>query len=196
MNTASDKPLKAFYYMRLFGLLGIGFLLLFIWFLQKSDLASNPLKNITSLKSYQVQSQDAQTFAALQQTFSSSPEKILIINFWAEWCAPCTLELPSLGELSQKLGPNGVKVVLVNLDNSQSILKAKSLIQKLKLTHISQFYSTNEDLTWIKNIELEVLPMTLILINNTPQYIIHGSINWSDEKLIEEIKLLSLSSTH
>lgn len=41
--------------------------------------------------------------------------KVLFINYWAEWCAPCREEIPELNELSQKYGDRLV-VLAVNAD--------------------------------------------------------------------------------
>ena len=32
--------------------------------------------------------------------------KIIVLNFWTTWCAPCIEEMPSLAEFQRKLGPN------------------------------------------------------------------------------------------
>ncbi len=45
------------------------------------------------------------TFTTLegnQLTFSSFKDKIVILNFWATWCAPCLREFPTLLELTEK----------------------------------------------------------------------------------------------
>jgi cytochrome c biogenesis protein CcmG/thiol:disulfide interchange protein DsbE len=42
--------------------------------------------------------------------------KILVLNFWATWCAPCVEEMPSLVELQRRLGPKGITVVGVSID--------------------------------------------------------------------------------
>jgi cytochrome c biogenesis protein CcmG/thiol:disulfide interchange protein DsbE len=42
--------------------------------------------------------------------------KILVLNFWATWCAPCVEEMPSLVDLQKKLGPKGIEVVGVSVD--------------------------------------------------------------------------------
>lgn len=45
------------------------------------------------------------TFTTLegnQLTFSSFKGKIVILNFWATWCAPCLREFPTLLELTEK----------------------------------------------------------------------------------------------
>jgi cytochrome c biogenesis protein CcmG/thiol:disulfide interchange protein DsbE len=44
--------------------------------------------------------------------------KILVLNFWATWCAPCVEEMPSLVDLQRRLGPKGITVVGVSVDVS------------------------------------------------------------------------------
>lgn len=38
---------------------------------------------------------------------------IVVLNFWATWCAPCRAEMPSLQALQDELGGNGVEVLTV-----------------------------------------------------------------------------------
>jgi cytochrome c biogenesis protein CcmG, thiol:disulfide interchange protein DsbE len=42
--------------------------------------------------------------------------KIVVLNFWATWCAPCVEEMPSLTQLQQRFKDNGVTVVGVSVD--------------------------------------------------------------------------------
>ncbi|HVZ17857.1 MAG TPA: TlpA disulfide reductase family protein, partial [Terriglobales bacterium] len=42
--------------------------------------------------------------------------QVVVLNFWATWCAPCVQEMPSLIEMSQKVKDKGVKVVGVSID--------------------------------------------------------------------------------
>lgn len=41
--------------------------------------------------------------------------KIVLLNFWASWCAPCVEEIPSLVQLQKMMGPK-VEVVAVSID--------------------------------------------------------------------------------
>jgi thiol-disulfide isomerase/thioredoxin len=43
----------------------------------------------------------------------------LVINYWAEWCAPCRREIPQLNELAQQLKGQPVTVLGVNFDGLQ-----------------------------------------------------------------------------
>jgi peroxiredoxin len=50
-------------------------------------------------------------------TLSSFRGKVVVLNFWASWCAPCKEELPDLGELAQILKPyKDVALVTVSVD--------------------------------------------------------------------------------
>jgi len=42
--------------------------------------------------------------------------KIVVLNFWATWCAPCVEELPTLVELQQQFRDKGVTVIGVSVD--------------------------------------------------------------------------------
>jgi len=45
--------------------------------------------------------------------------KIIVLNFWTTWCAPCIEEMPSLAQFQRKLGPNAV-VLAVSTDKSDA----------------------------------------------------------------------------
>jgi peroxiredoxin len=42
--------------------------------------------------------------------------QVVVLNFWATWCAPCVEEIPSLVAMSQKLKPKGITVLGVSVD--------------------------------------------------------------------------------
>ncbi len=42
--------------------------------------------------------------------------KVVILNVWATWCPPCRMEMPSLERLYRRLGPRGLEVVAISVD--------------------------------------------------------------------------------
>jgi len=57
--------------------------------------------------------------------------KVLVLNFWATWCAPCLTEIPSLNEFQHKFGDKGVVVLAVSVDKNSD--KYKRFLQRFKL---------------------------------------------------------------
>jgi thioredoxin 1 len=47
-------------------------------------------------------------------------DKLVVVDFWAEWCGPCKMIAPLLDEVAREL-PDKVKIVKVNVDNEQQL---------------------------------------------------------------------------
>jgi peroxiredoxin len=58
--------------------------------------------------------------------------KVVLIDFWASWCAPCKQELPQLERLYRKHKDKGLVVIGVNVDSD--VAKARALAAELKLS--------------------------------------------------------------
>jgi thiol-disulfide isomerase/thioredoxin len=43
--------------------------------------------------------------------------KVLVVDFWATWCPPCRQETPALVKIANQLGPRGVEVVGLHIDD-------------------------------------------------------------------------------
>ena len=56
-------------------------------------------------------------------TLSELRGKVVVLNFWATWCAPCVEELPSLVNLQQKMRNKGITVLAVSVDQDESLYR-------------------------------------------------------------------------
>ncbi len=45
--------------------------------------------------------------------------KVVLLNFWATWCAPCKLEMPRFMAWQKQYGPQGFQVLGVSIDDSE-----------------------------------------------------------------------------
>ena len=64
-------------------------------------------------------------------TAASFGGKVLVLNFWATWCAPCVQEIPSLNQFQKRFADSGVKVVAISIDKNQH--KYKNFLQHIRV---------------------------------------------------------------
>ena len=59
--------------------------------------------------------------AEYSRLLAESKGKVLVVNFWATWCAPCVAEFPEFTSIDQKYRQQGVKVVGISADELSDI---------------------------------------------------------------------------
>jgi thiol-disulfide isomerase/thioredoxin len=63
-------------------------------------------------------------FAALKSTgtisLSSLRGKVVLLDFWASWCAPCQEELPLLDDMAIRLKSKGIEIVGLSIDDNKA----------------------------------------------------------------------------
>lgn len=52
----------------------------------------------------------------LEARVQEAEGKVVVLNFWASWCAPCRKEMPDLVTLAEESNPQDVVVIGVSLD--------------------------------------------------------------------------------
>jgi len=53
--------------------------------------------------------------------------RVVVLNVWATWCAPCVQEMPALERLHRALAPEGLAVIGVNVDAAPTLLEGAGL---------------------------------------------------------------------
>lgn len=61
--------------------------------------------------------------------------KVLILNFWASWCAPCVRETPALEELHRNLRDAGVVVLGISVDKHEK--KYREFLKRFNVTFLT-----------------------------------------------------------
>jgi thiol-disulfide isomerase/thioredoxin len=76
-----------------------------------------PAKLVATLPGFRIADRDGQL-----RSLADWPDKALIVNFWATWCAPCRREIPLLVKLQRDHGAEGFQVVGIAVDFRDKVL--------------------------------------------------------------------------
>jgi len=74
------------------------------------------------------------TLGGGQASAADHRDKLVILNFWATWCQPCTLEMPSLEALWSRYRDRGLIVIGVSVDRGAPRALLEPYVRNLKLT--------------------------------------------------------------
>ena len=108
---------------------------------------------------------------------------LVLLNFWATWCAPCKDEMPSLDLLNENSNLDNLKIFPINIGKDT---KEKSLtfFKELEIKNLEIYFDSPNTLA--KKFKLRGLPTTIIFNKDGLEFArIIGSIDFVDEKFIE-----------
>ena len=112
--------------------------------------------------------------------------KLLILNFWATWCAPCKEEMPSLDDLQSNIKLNNLKIFPINIDQ-ESVFKSELFFKELNIQNLEIYFDA--PITLAKKFLLRGVPTTIILNKKGKEFArIMGSIDFNDEEFINWLK--------
>lgn len=60
--------------------------------------------------------------------------QVILLNIWATWCAPCEAEMPGIQRLYQELGPEGLRVLAVSVDEEAGPAEVRKWAEARHLT--------------------------------------------------------------
>jgi len=109
--------------------------------------------------------------------------KLVILNFWATWCAPCKKEMPSLDSLKSNKVLDNLEIFPINI-GKDNFKKSQKFFSELKIKNLEIYFGSPITLT--KELSLRGVPTTIIFNRRGQEFArIIGSIDFSDESFIE-----------
>ena len=109
--------------------------------------------------------------------------KLVILNFWATWCAPCKKEMPSLDSLKSNKVLDNLEIFPINI-GKDNFKKFQKFFSELKIKNLEIYFDSPITLT--KELSLRGIPTTIIFNRRGQEFArIIGSIDFSDESFIE-----------
>src|SRR5476651_1291053 len=112
--------------------------------------------------------------------------KIVLVNFWATWCAPCVKEMPSLDRLQAEIGKEKFVVLPLSLDGP-SRPKVAPFYEDKKLTSLGIYFDKGKKS--MQALDVSVLP-TSILVDPEGREIarLEGEADWDKPEALALLK--------
>ncbi len=107
--------------------------------------------------------------------------RVVLVNFWATWCAPCRQEMPLLNQLYQKYQGSGFTLLGVNVDEDSR--NAINLATKLG---VSFPVLLDADKAVSKRYDLSSMPSTLLIDRDGKVRYVHRGYQAGFEALYEQ----------
>jgi thiol-disulfide isomerase/thioredoxin len=110
------------------------------------------------------------------KTLADFRGRLVLVNFWATWCAPCRAEMPSLDRLQAKLGPR-LKVLAISEDR-RGADAVDPFLARMKLGALAVYLDSSNDA--LQAFNLRGLP-TSVLIDRDGRMVwrVEGAVDWT-----------------
>tara|TARA_B100001057_G_C22158506_1_gene684726 strand:- start:9 stop:518 length:510 start_codon:yes stop_codon:yes gene_type:complete len=111
---------------------------------------------------------------------------LIILNFWATWCAPCKEEMPSLDLLQVNEILDNLLIFPINV-GQDSIEKSEKFFENLKIQNLNIYFDSQ--ITLAKKFGLRGIPTSIFFNKNGEEFArVVGSIDFEDKKFINWLK--------
>jgi cytochrome c-type biogenesis protein len=118
--------------------------------------------------------------------------RVVLLNVWATWCAPCIREMPALQKLHEDLGDDGLSIVAVSVDANAPPFAGVNDVKDFVAEYGLTFTILHDDTGAIENVfGVTALPMTFVIDRNGRiQRKVLGPREWNTPELASEIRAL------
>ena len=161
------------------------FLIIFIFLISNSVADETiEIKNLViydKLKKY-----DAITFLNTKNdelNLDDYKGNLVLLNFWATWCAPCKEEMPSLDQLQSNEKLSDLKIFPINI-GQENLEKSQKFFEDLSIKNLEVYFISSINLP--KKLQLRGIPTTILINKDGLEFArIIGSVDFKDEKFIK-----------
>ena len=111
---------------------------------------------------------------------------LVLLNFWATWCAPCREEMPSLDALKINSNLDNIRIFPINV-GKDNIKKSKEFFYELGIKNLEIYFDNPKTLA--KDFSLRGIPTTIFFDKENKEFArVIGSIDFNDKEFLNWIK--------
>jgi len=91
--------------------------------------------------------------------------QVVLVNFWATYCAPCRKEMPALAAMAKRLAPKGLRLVVISADEPEQERDAQTFMDKQAIPAPTYIRKAKDDDAFIRAIDAKwsgALPATFL----------------------------------
>tara|TARA_B100001123_G_scaffold164593_1_gene189526 strand:+ start:198 stop:728 length:531 start_codon:yes stop_codon:yes gene_type:complete len=108
---------------------------------------------------------------------------VIIINFWATWCAPCREEMPLLNKIKSNIKYKNIDVLAINI-GGDSYEKSKIFFDDLNISNLEIFIGSGVEIS--QELNIRGLPTTILVDKNGYEFArIIGYINFQNKEFLD-----------
>ena len=108
---------------------------------------------------------------------------LILLNFWATWCAPCKEEMPSLDLLKSHNKLDNLEIFPINV-GKDNMEKASNFLKDLDIKNLETYFDTK--VTLVKKFQLRGIPTSILINKEGFEFArIIGSTDFENEKFID-----------
>ncbi len=98
--------------------------------------------------------------AGAEKTLADWKGKVVLLNLWATWCAPCRKEMPALDRLQKELGGDNFEVVAISVDR-QGAPASKKFLDETKSANLKLYVESSS--RSVGTLKAAGLPTTILI---------------------------------
>ena len=108
---------------------------------------------------------------------------LILLNFWATWCAPCKEEMPSLDKLNSNKNLDNLKIFPINI-GKDNLKKSLKFFDDLEIKNLNLYFDNPNTLA--KEVGLRGVPTSILFNKEGYEFArIIGSIDFNDINFIK-----------
>ena len=112
--------------------------------------------------------------------------KLIVLNFWATWCAPCREEMPSLDNLQSEDSLDNLMIFPINI-GQENVSKSELFFKEIGIKNLDIYFDST--ITLVKKFNLRGVPTSILFNKKGEEFArIIGSVDFNNAELIKWLK--------